>query len=755
MTGPRDNQQPNVPVPAELHWPAAPGGTSLRRLVARRPAAAQRDPSEEFSAGIVLHALRQWWKLAVPLGLLLGGAGAAVVFALFEPQYEATAWIRIREMRPALVFPLEERESRQFVATQQEMLRSPEVLLPVLSRPEIARLPEIAALERKGQDKVAGLSGLLRLDQIGQSEFLRVAFRGPSAEHAAQIVNAAVEEYFKLLGQEDARQVSRVVELLERERDHRKAQVEAKQEEIRQMVIAKTGKDPFLAPRPEQSPRAHPLGELQGKLIAAEVEREVLEAQLQALEEMLQEQPIRVGEATVEQALSQDAEVQAAELQLAASRAKLDELRRISRDAQRDPYCQQLAAQVARQENDLKELKTKVAERIRGELESRLGKEREDELARMRFELEGRRMMETALRKRYEEELAKLEAGNVETVNLDFEQAELAQAQQVLDQITARILQLRTELQAPARVTLFSAARPPEAPVVSVPWKQMGLAGGFGLFLPLLLAVGWERIVRRITDSDVLEMESNLPVVGEIARLPERLSRSRRSVSRRLAWQLRLYEESIDSMRTALVLAEELREMRVLAVTSAAKQEGKTSVAAQLAVSLARASGEPTLLIDGDLRSPDLHRIFEVPQSPGLAEVLSGRCSLEEAVATGWSQHVHILPAGRLRASPHKLFGNGAVQAVMQEARQRYRFIIVDTPPVLAAGEALVLGKTADALLFCAMRDYSQAGQVRKACQRLQAASCRLVAAVLNGMPARRYQRDYGRYDYVVEPPTQ
>jgi len=751
MSDSQEQPDLNVPAAAEPEWPVARGGTSLRSLAARRPAAPASASGEGLTPGFVLNALRQWWKLAVPLGLLLGGGAAAVVWALFKPQYEAESWIRIREIRPALVFPLEDSQSKQFVATQQEMLRSPEVLLPVLSRPEIARLPAVVQLQREGRDKVAGLSDLLLLSQVGKSEFLRVAFRDSNAEHAAQIVNAVVEEYFKLLNQEDARQVSRVVELLERERDNRKVQVEARREEIRQKVIATTGKDPFLTLQEPETPRAHPLGELQAKLISAEVEREVLEAQLQAYQEMLQQQPIQVPEAAVEQAVAQDPEVQAAELQLAESSAKLEELRRISRDAQRDPYCRQLAAQVERRESDLNELKTKVADRIRSELEARLGKERQDDLARMQYELEGRRMMEAALRKRYEDELGKLEEGNVESVNLDFEQAELAQAQQVLDKINTRILQLRTELQAPAQVTLFSPARPPEAPLASVPWKQMGLAGGFGLFLPLLLALGWERIVRRITDAEVLEMESNLPVVGEIARLPHRLGRSRRSASRRLAWQLRLYEESIDSMRTALVLAEELREMKVLGVASAAKQEGKTSVVAQLAVSLARASGEPTLLVDGDLRSPDLHRIFEVPQSPGLAEVLAGECSLEEAVATGWSQHVHVLPSGRLRSSPHKLFGNGAVEATMNVARQRYRFIIIDTPPVLAAGEALVLGKTADALLFCAMRDVSQAGQVRKACQRLQAANCRLVAAVLNGMPARRYQRSYGSYDYVVE----
>ena len=83
-----------------------------------------------------------------------------------------------------------------------------------------------------------------------------------------------------------------------------------------------------------------------------------------------------------------------------------------------------------------------------------------------------------------------------------------------------------------------------------------------------------------------------------------------------------VYEESIDSLRTCLTLGEPSKSMKCFAVASAVSGEGKSSIAAQLAVSLARSSNGTVLLIDADLRSPDIHRLFHVRLTPGLAQVL-------------------------------------------------------------------------------------------------------------------------------------
>ena len=78
-----------------------------------------------------------------------------------------------------------------------------------------------------------------------------------------------------------------------------------------------------------------------------------------------------------------------------------------------------------------------------------------------------------------------------------------------------------------------------------------------------------------------------------------------------------------------------------------------------------------------------------------------------------------MLPAGTLEASPHQLLHNGALQRVLDQARERFAYIIIDTPPVLAASEALVLAKHADATLVCAMRDHTQVGKIKQAHTRL------------------------------------
>ena len=129
-------------------------------------------------------------------------------------------------------------------------------------------------------------------------------------------------------------------------------------------------------------------------------------------------------------------------------------------------------------------------------------------------------------------------------------------------------------------------------PVEALPLKQMLLFGGLSLIFPLGLAFLWELRVRRVSDGQVLEQASQLPVIGQIASLPVRRRKNSQSSA-----DLLLFEESIDSLRTSLTLSDSMQDMQVLTVTSAASQEGKTSVASQLAVSIARSTGETTLLI--------------------------------------------------------------------------------------------------------------------------------------------------------------
>lgn len=700
--------------------------------------------SQEMSPRFLFNSLLHWWKIAMPVGIVLALASASVVWWLFEPVYQAHALLQIRETPPALVFDVR-KQSKGYVETQKEMLRSARVLRPVVSSAEIRNLPEF----REKKDKVKFLQKHLELSSVGKSEFLRVGYQGCNPKHAAKIVNAVVGQYFDLLTDVTDEQVSRVITLLDAEITDRKKSVESKRKMIRTRTLTETGNDPFATTLHSGANWPHPLAELQNQLTTTEVEREVLEADLQALQEMQEtsaQQSDEVLSRSASQAIQTDLQVQALESQIWISETNLHEMESRAKRPSADRQCITLAENIVRDKKRLDELKLSLEQKYLAEFRSGMTARRAEVLANKKAELESCRRMEEALRERYEKKMKKVVPGIADMVNLEFDQAELARATDVLNRIEQRVVELRTEKQAPNRVVLYDRAEAPEAPVVEVPYMGMGIVALVSFCLPFGAAIGWERVVRRISGVDELERETNLAVIGEIARLPERSTKARGATSRRVAQKLRLYEESIDSMRTFLVLAEELKDVRVLAVTSAASNEGKTSVAAQLALSLARASGKPTLLIDGDMRAPDIQEVFEVRKTPGLVEVLSGKSDLDAAIVPSWTPTVDVLPAGELKESVHRLVGNGALHAILERALQKYAYVVLDTPPVLAASESLVLAKAADASLICAMQDVSRAGQVRSACERLVAAGCRPVAAVLNGVSARRYEYNYGYY---------
>ena len=124
-------------------------------------------------------------------------------------------------------------------------------------------------------------------------------------------------------------------------------------------------------------------------------------------------------------------------------------------------------------------------------------------------------------------------------------------------------------------------------------------------------------------------------------------------------------------MRANLFLSVDTRDTRTIAIASSMSGEGKSSIASQLAISMAKASGQTVLLVDGDLRCPDLHDIFGLDPKPGLCGVLSGEAELREAVDTSLGNLVHVLPAGQLNQSPHRLMNPTSVQRFLDEALPR------------------------------------------------------------------------------------
>ena len=213
-------------------------------------------------------------------------------------------------------------------------------------------------------------------------------------------------------------------------------------------------------------------------------------------------------------------------------------------------------------------------------------------------------------------------------------------------------------------------------------------------------------------------------MLGEVTRFPaRRVATAQQSLPAAEQRQLLIYTESIDSLRTNLMLTEKLGvpgQTKVIAVCSAASGEGKTSIATSLAMSIAEATNQPTLVLDADLRAPDVGKSFGVPTHPGISEVLSGNVEIEKAIHRVGTTQTYVLPAGKHRVNPHHILQGSKIDELLGSLRGKFSTIVIDTPPVLSASEALVYAKAADSVIFCSLADVSRSKQVRVAIDRLQ-----------------------------------
>lgn len=202
--------------------------------------------------------------------------------------------------------------------------------------------------------------------------------------------------------------------------------------------------------------------------------------------------------------------------------------------------------------------------------------------------------------------------------------------------------------------------------------------------------------------------------------------------------------EAYRALRTSLLFSKEAAGLKSLMVTSAMAGEGKTTVAANLAIVFAQ-QGVRVLLIDCDLRRARLHHIFHVQRAPGLTTLLAGTVKPAAAIRATKVRNLSLLPAGAPPPNPAELLGGADMSATLEYLVGEFDLLICDAPPLLAAADASILATKTEGVLMVVRAGKVEQDVVRMAQQQLTTVGARVVAAVLNDPDSevKRYGGDY------------
>ena len=706
----------------------------------------------KIDAMFLLSILRKHWRWTIPLGLLLSVATALGILAFFKPTYEARFRLEVDPSNFIVFNDNVVRSSPEFIELQRAIMYSNSVMEKVVADKAVANVPKIA----KARDPVQVLRKEVKVTSSAGNRLMDVKFIDQDPKIAANVVNAVVDEYLR------SRRSIEQIRTSNQERNvlaalaKAETEVEGAKQRVRDLSMQAVKSDTILGESDSGKIDTSYLDGIRMQRMELASQLSILQLNLAELKAAydrdLEEQGKgnQASETTTanvtDEVLDKDVVVIAAKQQLDNAKLQMTDLSLNTSIGAKNPVYVQAKRKVDFLEQAFKTLREERRKDLsdRGNLTST--DERRARIAAMNEEIAALRTKRDILEAQVKDYLISLKQASATSVDLQFAEADLEEWNSIRGTVHQRRIKLSTERDAIDDVRELERAITPKVPVEELPYKQLAAGASIGFFVPFLIAFLLELRSRKVDDAHQLESRSRLSVLGEISTIPVATTGKLSKKSRSHARELRLFEESVDSLTTTLTLREDLRQSRVFTITSALSGEGKTSVSCQLVVSLARSTASKVLLIDGDLRAPDVHHVFGRPMTAGLVGYLNGAAEWRDLVDRDWNDSIHILTAGNLKGSPHRLLSNGRFEQLIAEARQEYDYIVLDTPPVLPASEALLFAKVADAVLMCALRDKSRIEQLIQAFNRLESSGANVAGSVLSGVPVREYASYYGDY---------
>jgi len=358
---------------------------------------------------------------------------------------------------------------------------------------------------------------------------------------------------------------------------------------------------------------------------------------------------------------------------------------------------------------------------------------------------------EARLQANLEEAKREALAGDSKAIEYGALKREVDSNQQLYRDLLNRTKQtgLETELKS-TNVRIVEKAEVPRGPFSPQRTKNYQIALAVGLGLGIALTLLFEHIDNTLKTPEDVKEHLGLPFLGIVPDAAVKAGPAQNAHASRpspliLANTKSSAAEVYRVVRTNLIFSTAQQDGRGFVVTSTNPGEGKTTTTANLATSLAL-NGARVLVVDADLRRPTLHQLLGVTKTPGLTDLIVGKCQASQAIQQTRLKGLQALPCGYLPPNPAELLGSASMREIFRALRSHYDWVLLDTPPILAMADTSVLCPMADGVILVVEAEVSGRPAIQRAVDQITKVGGKVTGVVLNKVDLQRNSYYYGQY---------
>lgn len=276
-----------------------------------------------------------------------------------------------------------------------------------------------------------------------------------------------------------------------------------------------------------------------------------------------------------------------------------------------------------------------------------------------------------------------------------------------------------------------------------------------GMLIAVLIIILIDFFDNTIKDSETISKKHQLSVLGEIQERGAKKSRQKEREHYLITDKTIPFNitESYKAMRTNLIFSLSTSDKKIVAISSALPGDGKSTIAANLAIAFSQLNENKVLLIDADMRKPVQHRLFNVKNNAGIAEYLGKLKQREECIHKSDVPNLDIIPSGSLPPNPSELLGSEQMEKLLSEVSAEYDYIIIDMPPVNIVSDPLTIGKSISGMVMVTHYGKTTYDDVDELMRKVQTSDTKLLGLVLNEIKSKQngkygYRKKYKYYSY-------